>query len=109
MVRLYFSESRGSLPIPRQGRKPSAGTELSDDDKRLPFLYCTPELHKSSVNHRFVAGSSKCTTKQLLNKILTVMKTELVRYCSVKTSHNEVGSIWILKSSISLLLSLVSP
>ena len=43
----------------------SFGIELSDDDKRLPYLYWTPKLHKSPVKHRFIAGSSKCTTKQL--------------------------------------------
>ena len=47
------------------------GIELSDDDKRLPYLYWTPKLHKSPVKHRFIAGSSKCTTKtvvQLVNQ-----------------------------------------
>ena len=56
----------------------SLGIEMSDDDKRLPYLYWTPKLHKSPVKHRFIAGSSKCTTKQLfslLTKILTVIKT----------------------------------
>ena len=53
----------------------SLGTELSDNDKRLPYLYWTPKLHKSPMKHRFIAGSSKCTTKplsSLLTKILTV-------------------------------------
>ena len=36
----------------------SFGIELSDDDKRLPYLYWTPKLHKSPVKHRFIAGSS---------------------------------------------------
>ena len=45
----------------------SIGIELSDDDKRLPYLYWTPKLHKSPVKHRFIAGSSKCTTKQLFS------------------------------------------
>ena len=51
----------------------SLGIELSDDDKKLPYLYWTPKLHKSAVKHRFIAGSSKCTTKELsslLTKIL---------------------------------------
>ena len=54
--------------------------ELSDDDKRLPYLYWTPKLHKSPVKHRFIACSSNCTTKELpslLTKILTVIKTGL--------------------------------
>ena len=56
----------------------SLGIKLPDDDTRLPYLYWTPKLHKSPVKHLFIAGSSKCTTKQLsslLTKILTVLKT----------------------------------
>ena len=87
----------------------SFGIELSDDDKRLPYLYWTPKLHKSPVKHRFIAGSSKCTTKQLsslLTKILTVIKTGLEKYCSIKTSHTGVNNMWILKNSTNLLSSL---
>ena len=87
----------------------SFGIELSDDDKRLPSLYWTPKLHKSPVKHRFIAGSSKCTTKQLsslLTKILTVIKTGLEKYCSIKTSHTGVNNMWILKNSTNLLSSL---
>ena len=92
----------------------SLGIELSDDDKRLPFLYIgpiywTPKLHKSPVKHCFIAGSSKCTTKQLsslLTKILTVIKTGLEKYCSIKTSHTRVNNMFILKNSTNLLSSL---
>ena len=62
----------------------SLGIELSDDDKRLPYLYRISNLHKSPVKHHFIAGSSKCTTKQLsslLTKIITVIKTGLEKYC----------------------------
>ena len=72
----------------------SLGIELSDDDKRLSYLYWTSKLHKSPVKHHFIAGSSKCTTKQLsslLTKILTVIKTGLEKYCSIKTSHTGVN------------------
>ena len=64
----------------------SLGIELSEEDKRLPYLYWTPKLHKFPMKHRFIAGSSKCTTKQLsslLTKILTVIKTGLEKYCIV--------------------------
>ena len=87
----------------------SFGIELSDDDKRLPYLYWTLKLHKSPVKHRFIAGSSKCTTKQLsslLTKILTVIKTGLEKYCSIKTSHTGVNNMWIRKNSTNLLSSL---
>ena len=87
----------------------SLGIELSDDDKRLPYLYWTPKLQKSPVKHRFIAGSSKCTTKQLsslLTKILTVIKTGLEKYCSIKTSHTGFNNISILKNSTNLMSSL---
>ena len=87
----------------------SLGIELSEEDKRLPYLYCTPKLHKSPVKHRFIASSSKCTTKELsslLTKILTVIKTGLEKYCSIKTSHTGVNNMWILKNSTNLLSSL---
>ena len=78
----------------------SLGIELSDDDKRLPYLYWTPILHKSPVKNRSIARSGKCTTKQLsslLNKILTAIKTGLEKYSSIKTSHTGVNNMWILK------------
>ena len=87
----------------------SLGIELSDDDKRLPYIYWTPKLHKYPVKHCFIAGSSKCTTKQLsslLTKILRVVKTGLEKYCSIKTSHTGVNNMWILKNSTNLLSSL---
>ena len=83
----------------------SLGIELSDDDKRLPYIYWTPKLHKFPVKHRFIAGSSKRTTQQLssfLTKILTVIKTGLEKYCSMHTGVN----MWILKNSTNLLSSL---
>ena len=87
----------------------SFGIELSDNDKRLPYLHWTPKQHKSPVKHRFIAGCSKCITKQLsslLTKILTVIKTGLEKCCSIKTSHTGVNNMWILKNSTNLLSSL---
>ena len=86
----------------------SPGIELSAEDKRLPYLYWTPKLHKSPVKHRFITGSSKCTTKQLfslLTKMLTVIITGQEKHC-IKTSHTGVNNMWILKNSTNLLSSL---
>ena len=77
----------------------SLGIELSNDDKQLPNLYWIAKLHKSPVKQRFIAGSSKCTTKQLfslLTKIRTVIKTGPEKYCSIKTNHTEVNNMWIV-------------
>ena len=82
---------------------------MSEEDQNLPYLYWTPKLHKSLYKHRFIAGSSKCTTKDLsclLAKVLSTIKDGLVRYCNTKTSRNGVNNMWILKNSTSLLSSL---
>ena len=59
----------------------SVGLEISEEDQNLPYLYWTPKLHKSPYKHRFIAGSSKCTTKDLsclLTKVLSTIKDGLV-------------------------------
>ena len=87
----------------------SVGLEISEEDQNQPYLYWTPKLHKSPYKHRFIAGSSKCTTKDLpclLTKVLSTIKDGLMRYCNTKTSHNGVNNMWILKNSTSLLSSL---
>ena len=74
-----------------------------------PFTSSHIVLHKSPYKHRFIAGSSKCTTKDLsclLTKLLSTIKDGLVRYCNTKTSRNGVNNMWILKNSTSLLSSL---
>ena len=66
-------------------------------------------MHKLPYKHWFIAGSSKCTTKDLsclLTKLLSTIKDGLGRYCNTKTSHNGVNNMWILKNSTSLLSSL---
>ena len=73
------------------------------------YLYWTPKLHKSPYKHRFIAGSSKCMTKDLsclLTKVVSTMKDGLVRYCNTKTSRSGVNNMWILKNSTGLLPSL---
>ena len=87
----------------------SVGLEMSEEDQNLPYLYWTPKLHKSPYKHRFIAGSSKCTTQDLsclLSKVLSAIKDGLVRFCNTTTSQNGVNIIWILKNSTSLLSSL---
>ena len=87
----------------------SVGLEMSEEDKNLPYLYWTPNLHKIPFKDRFISGSSKCTTKDLsclLTKVLTTIKDGLIKYNNTKTSRNGVNSTWIVKSSTSLLSSL---
>ena len=74
----------------------SVGLEVSEEDQNLPCLYWTLKLHKSPYKHRFIAGSSKCTTKALSClpiKLLSTIKDGLVRYCNTKTSRNGVNNM----------------
>ena len=87
----------------------SVGLEMSEEDKNLPYLYWTPKLHKVPFKHRFIAGSIKCTKKDLsclLTKVLTTVKDGLIMHNNTKASHNGVNSMWIVKYSTSLLSSL---
>ena len=85
----------------------SVGSEMSEEDKNLPYLYWAPKLHKVPFKHCFIACSSKCTTKDLsclLTKVLTTVKDWLIGYNNTKTSCNGVNSMWTVKNSTSLKL-----
>ena len=82
---------------------------MSEETKILPYLYLTAKLHQVPFKHRFIAGSSKCTTNDLsclLPKVLTTVEDGVIRYCNTKASSNGVNGMWIVKNSTSLLSSL---
>ena len=59
----------------------SVGLEMSEEDQNLPYLYWTPKLHKSPYKHWFIAGTSKCMTKNLsclLIKVLSEYQEEWI-------------------------------
>ena len=63
-------------------------------------------IHKNPYKHRFIAGSSRCSTKPLsilLTKLLTHIKQGLQKYCETAYSRSGVNQIWILKNSKELL------
>ena len=90
----------------------SFGIETSDDELDLPYIYWIPKMHKNPYKHRFIAGSSKCSTKPLsilLTKLLTHIKQGLQKYCETAYSRNGINQMWILKNSKELLEHLKSP
>ena len=89
----------------------SSGIETSDDELDLPYIYWIPKMHKNPCKHRFIAGSSKCSTKPLsilLTKLLTHIKQGLQMYCETAYSRNGINQMWILKNSKELLEHLKS-
>ena len=90
----------------------SFGIETSDDELDLPYIYWIPKMHKNPYKHRFIAGSSKCSTKPLsilLTKLLTHIKQGLQKYCETAYSRSGINQMWILKNSKELLEHLKSP
>ena len=78
----------------------------------LPYICWIPNMHKNPYKHRFIAGSSKCSTKPLsilLTKLLTHIKQGLQKYCETSYSRSGVNQMWILKNSKELLEHLQSP
>ena len=90
----------------------SFGIQTTDEELDLPFIYWIPKRHKNPYKHRFIAGSSKCSTKPLsilLTKLLTHIKQGLQKYCETSYSRSGVNQMWILKNSKELLEHLQSP
>ena len=71
-----------------------------------------PKMHKNPYKHRFIAGSSKRSTKPLsilLTKLLTHINQGLQKYCETAYSRSGVNQMWILKNSKELLGHFKSP
>ena len=78
----------------------------------MPLELLIPMMHKNPYKHRFIAGSSKCSTKPLsilLTKLLTHIKQGLQKYCETAYSRSGINQMWILKNSKELLEHLKSP
>ena len=90
----------------------SFGVQSNSEELDLPYIYWIPKMHKDPYKHRFIAGSSKCSTKPLsiiLTKLLTHIKQGLQKYCETAYSRSGVNQMWILKNSKELLDHLKSP
>jgi hypothetical protein len=72
----------------------------------FPYLYWIPNLYKTPYKHRYIAGSSKCSTKplsMLLTNILIAVKEKHQTYCVTAYARSGVNQMWILKNSQELL------
>ena len=108
---LYFIEQR----ITNEGHKSvltSFGLETSNDELDVPFKYWIRNMHKNPYIHRFIAASSKCSTKPLsilLKKtcLLILSKIEKVpRGIRGEKSSKDMASS---RNSVSIIGALASP
>ena len=84
----------------------SFGIQANNEELDLPYMNWIPKMRKNPYKHRFIAGSSKCSTKPLsiiLTKSLTSIKHGLQKYCKTAYSRSGINQIWILKNSKELL------
>ena len=90
----------------------SFGIQSNSEKLDLPYIYWIPKMHKNPYKHRFIAGSSKCSTKPLsilLTKLLTHIKQGLQKYCETAYSRSGINQMWILRNSKELIDHLKSP
>ena len=62
----------------------------------LPYLYWIHKLHRNPYKHRYIAGSSKCSTKPLSLLLTTAVKEKLQTYCATTYTRSGVNQMWIL-------------
>ena len=87
----------------------TSGISLPEEYIDLPKLYWIPKLHKNLYKQRYIAGSTKCSTKllsQILTRIISAVKEGLQKYCDTAYAISGVNQMWILKNSKELLENL---
>ena len=68
----------------------SFGIQSNSEELDLPYMYWISKMHKSPYKHRFIAASSKCSTKPL--SILLTKLSKVFR-STARQPTQEVGSI----------------
>ena len=92
--------------------KKKIGIKTRDDELDLTYIILDSKDAQNPFKHRFIAGSSKCSTKPLsilLTKLLTHIKQGLQKYWKTAYSRSGINQTWILKNSKELLEHLKSP
>ena len=75
---------------------------VNDDNKCIAKIFWNPKLHKIPYKARYIAGASKCSTKQLsiyTNSALKVLKEYFSKYCSTIYRNTGINCDWSINSS----------
>ena len=79
-----------------------ATIQTNNEELNLPYIYWILKMHKYPYKHRFVAGSSKCSTKSLSilpTKLLAHIKQGIQKFCEAVYSRSGINQMWILNNS----------
>ena len=82
---------------------------MTDQDSSIPKLFWIPKLHKNPFKSRFIAGASKCTTKQLSVEVtlcLTAIRDHFRKYCNSILKHTGINCFWSINNSTEFLSKL---
>ena len=75
--------------------------------EQLPDLYWLPKLHKTPYGSRFIAASSRCTTKPLSGLLTSCLSTVLVHfkeYCNGIFANTGINCYWVIDNSQQVLI-----
>ena len=84
---------------------------ISENQEKLPTLYCLPKLHKRPYKSRFIANSSSCTTTELsklLTSCLTAVISHLIKQYDTCYERDGINRFWSIKNSDEVLNKLKS-
>lgn len=79
---------------------------VTTDNEKLPGFYWLPKLHKNPFKFRFIAGASKCSTKQasvVLNFALKHILHAFKKYCNAIHNNTGINCFWSINSSLDFL------
>ena len=75
----------------------------------LPSFYWLPKMHKDPYGARFIAASSKCTTKplsKLLTSCLSLVMIDFKEYCEGIYRNTGIHCFWIVNNSQQVISTL---
>ena len=75
----------------------------------LPSFYWLPKMHKDPYGARFIAASSKCTTKplsELLTSCLSLVMIHFKEYCEGIYRNTGIHCFWIINNSQQVISTL---
>ena len=79
---------------------------LNLDQKKLPFIYWIPKMHKNPSKQRYIAASHSCSTKPLSKMItfcLKLIQSTHSNYCQKISKTKGFNRMWIVDNSMKVL------
>ena len=86
--------------------KNTLNINCKENEAVLPKIFWIPKLHKDPFKFRFIAGASRCTTKQLsiiINLGLKVIKDNFRKYCDAIYRNSGYNFFWSVNSTFQFL------